>query len=337
MTKNIIKNLKLIVVLISVISTGLRSEVLTTGADFMKIPTSARAAAMSDSLLALVDDIDALNINIGGLGFLNKIQIMYDHTEWVNGTGVRFESIALGAPLKSILPSKMLPGTIGITIQMLYLSPFQEFDDWGMVVNSEVKYNAFKMKTGYALTFFQNDNMSIQGGANLSFVSISPGGKVDLVKPSVDFGAVAIIKHNQASIRNIIGDSFKTALLLQNVDFYSTGVNNNLPLLIKFGFGARVYDLVNVDLDMTKYLDDLGFKGSLGLEYWLKDIVAFRIGGKIGKDQMSFFTAGVGFKYKIGKYNIAFDYALLPYEVGVAHKFVLKADVEKIEIKKIPD
>jgi hypothetical protein len=313
------------------------ASVLTTGADFMKIPSSGRAAAMGDSLIALVDDIDALNINVGALALLDRIQFMYDHTEWVNGTGVRFESLGFGSPLKTLLPAKMLPGTVGVTIQMLYMSPFQEFNDWGVEVGSDLKYSAFKMKVGYGLPVFRNDVFIVNAGANLSFISTTPSGK-GIVKPSLDIGGLAVIRHGQTSLRNIIGDTFRAGLLVQNVDFYSSGVNNNLPLLIKFGFGAKVYQLVDVDLDFSKYLDDSLFQGSLGLEYWLKDLVAFRIGGKLGADQMGFFNAGLGFRYKIQNYRIALDYAFLPYgDVGFAHKIVLKADVAKIEIQDRTD
>lgn len=68
-----------------------------TGADFLLIEPSARAAAMGGSYSALVDDVHAIYYNPAGLARVGRVQLTGTHTEWV--AGVQNEFVAFAFPL----------------------------------------------------------------------------------------------------------------------------------------------------------------------------------------------------------------------------------------------
>jgi len=318
---------------------GLECQTLTSGGDFLKIPVGGRNASMAEASVAVVNDIEAISVNPAGMANIKGLQIAYEHQEWFQS--VRFESLSGAIPLKMIFPGKMLPGVAGLIINYLYVPPIEIYDSWSEPIDS-IKFNGFQFRLGYALMVFRSDLFEVMAGGNISF--ISKGMKASELnvkgqtKPAVDLSAQAKIFHGNADIRKIIGDYFTAGFVIRNIDFYSTGPNENWPTLIKLGFAAKIYDLVLLDIDLAKDLSS-PFAATFGAEYWLKNLVAFRLGGKLQSAQSSHLSVGVGFKYKIRDYTMFLDYALIPFENGLepTHKISFKVDISKIEIRDNTD
>jgi len=111
-----------------------------------------------------------------------------------------------------------------------------------------------------------------------------------------------------------------TSLVINNIDFYNKGMNENLPLSFKLGVGVQIYKMVNFDIDMMKYLDT-GFRVNAGASYWFRNIVGIRMGGKLGSGQLNHFTWGLGFRQKILGYRAELSYTMLPYsDVGLTQQ-----------------
>lgn len=71
-----------------------------TGADFLRIEPSAKAAAMGGGFGALSDDVHALYYNPAGLAHVGRTQMTATHTEWLAGTQNEFFAAAF--PLGSM-------------------------------------------------------------------------------------------------------------------------------------------------------------------------------------------------------------------------------------------
>ncbi|GEM_PF-3005006 len=332
------KKLLIITLLFSV--SLVNAEVLTTGADFLKITLGGRNAGMGEATGAISDDIEALSVNVAGISRIKRMQFLYEHSEWFES--VNYEGFAAAIPLDYIVPGRILPGVVAVGYQLLYIpqSQFPNYDDWGLLLPSNIGFSSFKLSTGYALGVFQNNWIYLSAGGTIAVVGKKvQNGDTDLVgqsKPGIDLGLTSVISHNDPRLKKYIGETFNASLLVQNIDFLQSGVNESLPFQIRAGLGFRIYNLVNLGFEGLKYIDT-PFRFNIGLEGWIKDLVAIRAGTKLGSDQLSHFNLGFGVKYKIKKTKLAMDYALVPFEhLGMTHRFTLKADVGKMTIT-IPD
>lgn len=228
------------------------------------------------------------------------------------------------------------------SVEWLHTGKFPSIDSWGNEIDS-VGLSGLVMRLGYGLQLLKTDLFDVGAGISFGFVNQSmlslTGSFVPKAdnKPTVDIGVHSKISLHQPSLDKILGESFNAALLLQNVDF-SKGTSS-LPIHFQFGLGGQLYSLVNFDLDFS------WFKGStlvpgLGLEYWLKDLLAFRLGFKYDRDNPSMLSAGVGFKKQIGDYWIYLDYGtqfLGEVSAFPPMNISLKFDISKIEIKDKTD
>jgi len=316
------------------------AQVATTGFDHLKIPSGGRFAGMGEATTALVDDIEALNINVGGLSRLQNLQFFVEGQFWVQD--VKFGGFSVAVPLK-FFSSKSLPGVVGASVQLFGITPFDIYDTWGGTASGQASFSAMRIKLGYSLQLLKISSMILNAGISAAIVTrnvdnntADPG----KLKPAVDVGVLATFFHNSASLRNIMGDSFNVGVVVNNVDFINAGQNDNAPTSVRLGLGAMLFKTLNLGIDVLQTKGRAFGKGTqanIGLEYWLKNLVAFRVGAKLGADQSSFFSGGVGFQYKIGQNMAHLDYAIIPMgDFGLTHKVSIKFDIAKVEIK-VPD
>ena len=306
-------------------------EVLTSGADFLKIPVGGQYSAMGESTSAIVNDVESMMVNVAGLVGIKRLQLFYEHSEWFES--IRFEGFAAGTPLNYFFQKRRVPGYVGMNVRFLYVSPFNIYNDWGKSVD-QVKFGSFYFKAGYALPLLKNENFSISAGCALSLVTKSMAKMSEsYLKPSMDIGVLSTIyPHLPSSAERIIGKSFNVSAVVENIDFYNSGINESLPLSMKMGFGFKIYKMVNLDVDMLKYLDT-SFRANIGASYWYRNIVGIRAGGKVGSGQLNHFTWGLGVRQKILGYNAELSYTMLPYsDIGLTHKMSLKVEMPEIKI-----
>lgn len=304
----------------------LYSETRTSGGDFLKIGVGGRNVGMGEATSAMVDDIEALHINIGGLVLLDKPQLFIEHAEWLES--VRYEVFSFGFPIRS------LSGTVGINLQYLYLEPFASYDSWGIEIN-KVRYNNFRCRGGYSIGVLKKKFFFINIGSAISLIRKQVD-NTTIYQSSIDFGILSIIKHNSSAIKSLTGNFFNFSIVMQNFGLINKGENEELPLLLKTGIGFKLFNRLNTDVDFLKY-SDVPFMCNAGVEYWLFKIIAVRAGMKfLGAEQSNRFTMGVGVKTTISGYKVSFDYALAPIfrNIEYSHRFSLKINLRAPDNKK---
>ncbi len=316
----------------------LSSETLTSSADFLKIGIGGRYNGMGESLVALVDDVEAINVNMAGLFAFTNLQIMLEHSELYSGLpeGLKYEAVAAAIPLRFFIPKKSDLGVIGINFFYLYLPPFNSYDLWGEIID-EVQYSGMKTSLGYAKSIYKTSRLIVASGVVFSYINQNLDGssKGDI---TIDLGFKGKFKWPNPDLKKILGNDLSMGLVFQNVSFGSGEETENTPKGLKIGLGVKAYNLVNVDFDMIQYFSS-SFKFNIGLEYIIKKIVALRVGGKLGSDKLDLFSAGLGVNYKIKGKKFTLDYSLTPYqELQMIHRFGLKFEMSKPKPKKIdPD
>ncbi len=300
------------------------ASVETTSADFLKITTGSRNAAMGEAGAMINTDIESVALNAGAVGVLENPQFMLEHAEWFGN--VRYESFSASIPLSKD-PSQSR-GVVFGQIQYLYVSAFPIFDDWGLEINSAATFQGMKASVGYALRFIQSPYVSLSAGGNLSFIRKSI---VDSSAwtPSLDAGFFSIIRHGVDSITPFLGDFFNFSLAFYNVDPMFKKGTDTLPMSIKAGFGFHLFRVVGIGFDTPVFLDGSAFRADVGAEYWFRDLIALRVGSKIGSGVISPLTMGLGLKQKVGFNNLQLDYALIPYGegLGMTHRMSLKFEL----------
>jgi len=319
------------------------AEVLTSAADFVKLPVGGRFSAMNGNVLATASDIETLNASIGGMSRVETMQVLLQHEQWFLGVG--HEVFGFVTPLKLVFPGKALPGVAAVEVQWLHTGTFASIDSWGNEID-QVGLSGIFIKLGYAMQLVRNSSLDFGAGLSFGFVGQSlltskntfdPATAVQN-KPTIEAGAHAKLYLHSSSLEKIFGDSISAALVAQNIDFSGKGTEM-LPLHFKLGVGGQLYKAVTFDIDVSKYMDK-AFVPGIGLEYWLKGIVAFRTGFKYDPDNKAMLSVGVGFKYKIDKYWMHFDYGtqfLSEVSAFPPMNFSLKFEIEKIEIKDKTD
>ncbi|MEK7287180.1 MAG: UPF0164 family protein, partial [Elusimicrobiota bacterium] len=100
-----------------------------TGAAFLKVPVTARSAAMGSAFTALVDDASALYANPAGLGRVPGTDLLASHNEWIANT--RESSVGLA---QRIFGHQV----IGVSYLALYTDPLDRRGDQGEQLGSFV-------------------------------------------------------------------------------------------------------------------------------------------------------------------------------------------------------
>jgi len=328
------KRLTLILVILLILTDQVLSDTDTTGADFLKIAIGGRFNGMGESLVGLVDDVEAINVNMAGLYDFTNLQVMLEHSEMysIADGGLKYEAAAAAVPLRFFIPNKNDLGIIGINFFYLYLPPFNSYGLWGEILD-EVQYSGMKMSLGYAREIVELERFIVAGGGTFSYVNqnLDDAAKGDI---TLDIGFKGKFKWPQANLRKYLGDTLNMGLVFQNVSFGGNESVENTPKGLKIGVGIKAYNMVAVDFDAIQYFSS-SFKFNLGLEYILMKMVTFRVGGKLGGGQLNHFSAGMGVNYMLKGKKITLDYSLTPYqELQMVHRITLKFEMPKPKPKK---
>jgi len=111
-------------------------------------------------------------------------------------------------------------------------------------------------------------------------------------------------------------DRFTLGVVAQNIG--SKLGSDPLPLTFKVGAASKLRALT-LAVDLTKPQDNEIYY-CLGAEWWLRNVLALRVGYKTNQDIGQGLTAGIG--YKFGR--ICLDYAYVPYgDLGDTHRISL--------------
>ncbi len=244
-----------------------------TAAQFLKIPISARPAAMT-AFGAVSDDVNALLYNPAGLSQLSQNEFSLSYVKYFTDTNMAF--LGLAVPLAHI-------GTFGLGVTYLSVLNIDARDA------QENQAGSFG-STDWAVTLsYAKENLwgNLNAGASLKVV----GETIDATSANGlagDVGVLWIGKEPRASI-GLEVENVGTGLQFINV-------SDPLPLGVVLSGAYWPVEQIVVGTDVDMYVLENKTYVSLGGEDWLTKEFALRLGYKFGTDlgPLSGLTGGIG-------------------------------------------
>lgn len=318
------------------------SKVGMSGAQFLKIPTSARVVGMGGAFAAVANDISTLHVNPAGIMNISRMGFMVSGVRWVsdinfaylgfatvqgyNAFGLQVSSITMGKMNKTTYedPYGERSGTFGAHSEMVALSYGRQMTDkLNIGITAKVVHEAISnlSSTGIAFdlgTYYKTGFRSLR---------------------------IAMSVNNFGTDMRFNGEDLKVPTIPPEWQEYYGYQGNPLPLLLEsspyslplyFRLGIA-YDLLDKPknkltsaLDLVHPNDGLE-KLMVGLEYNYDKFFSLRTGYKLDPDRfydkksvLENFSAGFGVKFNAGAQLISLDYAFYNNgRLGLNHFFTL--------------
>jgi len=260
----------------------------TTTTNFLKIGLGARATAMGGAFTALANDGTSLYWNPAGLTQIEKREFSATYNSW-------FEGISQGY-LGFILPSSR--GILGFGINYVDMGKLEGRDEYGNPTGD----------------FGASDIHLVVGYAD-KFKNISWGITAGWIQDTIEKDTKSIFLGNFGLLYPV-NERISLGIVVQNIG--SKLGSDPLPLISKLGVASKS-ETLTVAIDLAKPQDNEIYY-CLGVERWLRDVLALRVGYKTNQDIGQGLTAGIGYKFE----RICLDYAYVPYgDLGDTHRISL--------------
>lgn len=273
----------------------------STGAQFLKLSTSARAAGMGEAFCGVGDDINTMYYNPAGLFLIKDSQIAFMHTEWFQD--IKYEYLGYCRPTNW--------GVFGIGGMHLHMDSMDRTIETGEAPGDYKKDG----------TFTSSDISLILSLANRLPKKIYVGGNLKLIYQANDDEAVNAYAFDLGLLYKI-RDKINLGLCLQNIGPEVKFIEREdpLPLNLKAGVAYRLLkDRVLLAQDINLLIEEDRLDWSFGAEYWHRDMFSLRAGYRTGFSHLeSGINAGLGFRW--GGFGL--DYSYTPYgKLGDTHRF----------------
>lgn len=264
----------------------------TTSAQFLKLSQGARAQAMGGVFVGVANDVSTLYWNPAGLAQIKSPEALFSYIS-------HFQDITFGN-IGLIKPTHI--GTFGIGVVYLGHKDIPSYD-----VNATPMGNYSANSMCISLAYGRGFGKRILLGGSLKYI-FERIEKEEAKGFSCDLGMFY-----ETPIKGLdLGLVVKN--LGQEVKFVKEGAS--LPLNFKLGLSFKPIKSLNFAVDLTLPQDN-EFYGGIGVEYWIKDIMALRCGYTTGpEDEGPGVSGGIGFN--IARFVV--DYAFSPYgDLGESH------------------
>ena len=279
----------------------------TSGAQFLKIVTAPRAAALGTAYTAFNDDVNSIAFNPAGLSFLPKKEVALVQNSWIQDISNQY--LAAGLPMGT-------KGTLGLGVTMLSVKDMVQIPTSGVATGTKFEASDMAVTLAYAKAFGE------KLGVGLSVKSITQ--KIEN-ESAAGFAADIGVQY-RASRKVDLG------LAVQNVGTSLKFITeaDPLPMTIRAGSAYRPLASIAIGLDVIAPNDSDVYAG-IGAEYCLKAgqklVFPIRAGYRSGyeTEQMSGLGGGLGIVYD----NVfSIDYAWNPMGIlgdsmrfGLSFKF----------------
>ena len=280
------------------------SDAGTTGANFLKIGIGPRAAGMGEAQVAICNDVTSVFWNPAGLVRIESQEASFVYSLWFEGIRLQYFGYAYPHPTL---------GTFAGSINYLSMGKIQGYRADGVKTGEVGAYDLLGVLS-YAreLPYY-----GINGGINLKLIQQ----KLE-EESSFAFGI-------DIGVMGPLGRWFKVKELEDltcGINLQNLGSNvkfqkeeGSLPLNLKFGVGIKkevLGDPLTIAID-GNLPNDNDFYVSLGIEYWVRDLIGLRVGYKSGQELGDGSSFGGGIKVNI----FQLDYALVHCgELGYTHR-----------------
>ncbi len=260
----------------------------TTTAGFLKIGVGARAASMGEAFTALADDGTSLYWNPAGLIQIKQRELSATYNLWFQGISQGY--VSFGFPC--------LGGSVGLGANYVDMGHIEGRDEQGNPTGD-----------------FGASDVHLFAGYADKFKNISWGITVGWLKDTIQKDTKTTFLGN-IGLLYPLSERFTLGAVAQNMG--SELGTDPLPLTFKIGAASKS-ETLTLAVDVAKPQDNEIYY-CLGAEWWLRNVLALRVGYKTNQDIGQGLTAGMG--YKFGR--ICLDYAYVPYgDLGDTHRISL--------------
>lgn len=277
----------------------------STGLAFLKLGIGGRASALGEAYTAVTDEATATYWNPAGLAFVNRAELAFTHTEWIQGItndffafvfpafrgtiGLSFYSNNVGGIERRVIPSAEPLGSVeahDIAFGISYARAFNSWVNGGLTVKYLYEKISIESASGFAFDF----GVSFQPFQN-----------------NIRLAAVAQNIGSMGKLRE------------QSIDLPKT-VRVGLAYLVEIDAigGAILFAADGVKVSETE------FRGNFGAELQLKQMLAFRLGYQTGFDEKSL---GGGFGLNFERYHLDYGYTPFNSNFGDTHRFSLRLNL----------
>lgn len=324
------------------------SRVATCAGQFLLLGVGARATAMGGAGVTLDGDVAALYWNPSGVASINRVSLMFSHTDLYSGLGIFHKFMGVVVPTGS--GSAVGLGVVHLSTDDIEVTTIDDPEGAGVYYTVEdysigISYARFvtdRLTLGITLKFIHEGIYREQAqtlaadfgstlntgllGIKLGMCLSNFGGSMRLSGPDLR-GKVDWYPQNQGEIK---------------VDTDLTTAKWSLPLTFRMGVstdlvGTEGQLMVSNNHRLTMALDtfdpnDALLRSNAGLEYEWNGVLTLRVGYHgltLTKDDYNTYntanyTFGAGLHYHLGKTKFQFDYALTDYIIlGNCHHFSL--------------
>lgn len=287
----------------------------TSGADFLKIPKSARAIGLGDSYTAVIGDATAIEYNPAAMNLIENFAVSMMYQSWIDTTYALYVSAAV----------KHYGFVFGGSVFFVNYNGLTSYDLFGAAMG---EYHPFDLNVKAA--------MSLDGGMLIpALTGFSLGATVSMIERS-------LVEDNSVGFTFDLGANYQTSmgrlqivqdghfahipiylgLSVQNLGYSASAIT---PVKVTFGIATEIVSNLLVSID-TSVEYGRPFLYKMGIEYTLWNVLTLRTGFNLGRDtgNLSF---GVGLRYPKYFRDLRFDYAFSYMGVlGNNHNFSIYAD-----------
>lgn len=269
-----------------------------SGAAFLKIGAGARPSALGGNYVGLANDVNAVNWNPGGLGFMQEKELTAMYASWL--ADMNYEFAGYAQPLSNGL-------AIGGSLVMLQSGDMEK--------RSDTRENLG--------TFSATDTCGTLAIAKKVQENVSLGGSVKVISQKIDDESATGVAVDLGALVKTGIANLNVGVAVRNLGPQMKFINEgyNLPLTLAAG--------INYSLPKITLTSDLNYYESkvtvgVGIEYRVINALALDLGYKAGKDNklegLAGLSAGIGFN--LSKINLS--YAWVPYgELSDTHRVSL--------------
>ena len=276
----------------------------SSDAQFLKIGVSARASAMGNAYISVVDGAEATFYNAAALARIKGTGVAFNHTSWFAGINHEFVSVA---------QTFGRAGTFGLSMTALYTDEMKVRTPLQPDGTGESFY-ASNYRIGLSYARYLTDRVTFGGTINYINLSLYSDFNADAV--SIDIAVLYVTNFR----------GFRFGMKIANFGSEIKFVNESYPLPTNFDFGlsmnaiqAQNHNLL-VSFSAVKPNDGQPL-GQIGTEWNFQKLFFIRAGYRPNHDVASY-SFGSGVQMEFHNYNFRFDYSYSDFSLlGVAHRF----------------
>lgn len=290
-------NIKILVVLgvmAAFAATSFAGGVGTTGAQFLKIGTGARAVGMGGAFSAVAEGPDAIYWNPAGLAVQTDKQATATYIKYFEGINIGY--FGYTQPMFG-------HGVAGAGVNYLTVGDMDK-----RAGDTDVRDGTFSA-SDMAL------NLAWAGGIGHG---VSVGANVKYIKQTIDADSAQSYAIDVAALYATPVEKLTAGLGVFNVGSKVKFIDEEdpLPLDVRLGFAYRMLtdDALIVAADADDYINDSRVYSKLGVEYTYRNMVSVRAGYTFGRDSSKLGgSTGLGTGIGVKVWNIKLDYAFVPF------------------------